>query len=202
VLVNLTPLFSIGSILMTTDVLFIFFWAATLCTFLKALDKKPGEEGRGDGGGGVGGGRWWYATGALIGLGFLSKYTMVLIYPCLLLYLIFSRKDRGWLLRPGPYIGALISFVLASPVLIWNIRNGFVTFKHTMGQVQAGAAAWSILPTLEFIASQAALLTPLIFAGLLWGVIRCVRAGFKEGGGGLMLVFFTSARPRYFSFSY
>jgi undecaprenyl-diphosphatase len=68
-----------------------------------------------------------------------------------------------------------------------------------MGQVQAGAAAWSILPTLEFIASQAALLTPLIFAGLLWGVIRCVRAGFKEGGGGLMLVFFTSA-PLFFFF--
>lgn len=189
VLPNLTPVFSIGSILMTTDVLFIFFWAAALCTVKKALDQGPA----------ISGGGWWYATGALIGLGFLSKYTMVLMYPCLLLYLIFSKKDRRWLLRPAPYIGGFVSLLLATPVILWNIRNGQVTIKHTMGQVNAGGEAWSILHPLEFIASQAGLLTPLIFVAVVYGVYLCFRRSFKEEGGGHLLVFFTSA-PLFFFF--
>lgn len=189
-LANIVPIFSAGSVLMTTDVLFVFFWAAAIYCVLAAIKDNDGK-----------GAAWWYLTGVSVGLGFLSKYTMALLYPCLLLFLAFSKKDRFWLKRFEPYTGALLSLVIATPVIYWNISHGLVTIRHTMGQAHVGSAGlidtdnsgFTIMPLLEFIGSQAALITPLIFAGGIYGLWRCVKTGLREGRSPLLLAFFTSA---------
>lgn len=176
---NVTPIFSIGSILMTTDIMLVFFWAAACLCVYSAATKESAAL--------------WYLSGALIGLGFLSKYTMVLIVPCLLLFFLFSKGQRRWFARPEPYIAGLVSLVFASPVILWNILNGQVTIRHTMGQAHMGDGALSVSAALEFVAAQALLLTPLVFAGLVYGVWRSVASGLKEKKDELMFVFFTSA---------
>ncbi|MFQ5735700.1 MAG: ArnT family glycosyltransferase [Thermodesulfobacteriota bacterium] len=178
-LMNLTPIFSIGSILMTTDVLLVFFWAATVWCVNRALGGRRAG--------------WWYAAGLLIGLGFLTKYTMVLIIPCLLLFFLFSRKDRFWLRRYEPYGACLLSLITVTPVLYWNILNGEVTIKHTMGQAHIGSGVFSFKPFLEFIGAQAGLLTPFIFIALVWGALRCVSFGFRYRRSGPVLLFFAGA---------
>jgi 4-amino-4-deoxy-L-arabinose transferase-like glycosyltransferase len=60
---NVTPIFNIGAFLMTIDPLSIFFWTAAMFTFWLALERSPQFS------------WYWPATGLLIGLGFLSKYT-------------------------------------------------------------------------------------------------------------------------------
>ncbi|MBI5237949.1 MAG: glycosyltransferase family 39 protein [Deltaproteobacteria bacterium] len=176
--VNAVPLFSIGSILMTTDVLLIFFWLASVYSVNRAVSGRAG---------------WWYAAGVFSGLGFLAKYSMALIYPCVFSFLLFSIKERGWLKRKEPYLALLIGLVVSSPVLIWNIQNGLVTMKHTLGQIQGGEGAGSIISFLEFTASQAGLLTPFILAVLIYGMWRSLKSGLKEKDSGLLLIFFTSA---------
>ncbi len=179
VLTNITPIFSIGAILMTTDVMFLTFWAAAVWTVYRAVETKEGK--------------WWYLSGLLIGLGFLSKYTMVFLYPCIALFLLSSKRDRAWFLRKEPYIGALVSLVAATPVIYWNITHGQVTIKHTMGQAHVGSGTLSVGPLFEFIGSQALLLTPLIFIGLVYGLARCALDGFRTDKSGLKLAFFASA---------
>lgn len=179
VLTNITPIFSIGAILMTTDVMFLTFWAATVWAVMRAVETK--------------GGRWWYLSGLFIGLGFLSKYTMVLVYPCIALFLLSSKRERVWFLRKEPYIGALVSLAAATPVIYWNITHGQVTIKHTMGQAHVGSGTLSVGPLFEFIGSQALLLTPLIFIGLVYGLLKCGAEGFKADKSGLKLAFFASA---------
>lgn len=179
VLPNITPIFAIGSILMTTDVMFLFFWTAAVWAVKRAVDSKNGP--------------WWYLAGLFIGLGFLSKYTMALVYPCLALFLLSSRGERAWFLRKEPYIGGLVSLVAATPVIYWNITHGQVTIKHTMGQAHVGGGTLSVGPLFEFLGSQALLLTPLIFIGLFYGVLRSGYDGFREDKGGLKLAFFASA---------
>lgn len=179
VLTNITPIFSIGAILMTTDVMFLTFWAATVWAVKRAVDTKSGL--------------WWYLAGLFIGLGFLSKYTMVLVYPCIALFLLSSRNERVWFLRKEPYIGALVSLAAATPVIYWNITHGQVTIKHTMGQAHVGSGTLSVGPLFEFIGSQALLLTPLIFIGLVYGLFRCASIGFRADNSGLKLAFFASA---------
>ncbi len=182
VLINITPIFSAGAVLMTTDVLFLFFWAVALYCVFTALKRQSAS--------------WWYAAGAAIGVGFLCKYTIVLLIPCIILYLIFSKDDRDWLKRKEPYIAALISLVIVTPVIYWNISHGQVTIKHTMGQVNAGGGGVSLIGPLEFIASQIGFITPLVFTALVYGVWLCAKTGFKDNGDGrrgALLSFFASA---------
>lgn len=175
----IAPIFAIGSILMTTDVMFVSFWIASVYSVKKALDTKSGL--------------WWYSAGLLIGLGFLSKYTMVLLYPFIAVFLISSKEHRFWFLKPQPYVAGALSLIAAAPVIFWNIAHGQVTIKHTMGQAHVGAAGFSFGPFFEFLGAQAGLLTPIIFLGLLYGMWRCAYTGFKENNSDLKLVFFTSA---------
>lgn len=178
-LMNLTPIYSIGAILMTTDVLLIFFWAAAIWCVSRAIGVRRAG--------------WWYGAGALIGLGFLTKYTMVLLVPCLLLFLLSSKTERFWLRRHEPYVAGLISLVIVTPVIYWNILHGQVTIRHTMGQAHVGSGAYSIMPFVEFAGAQLGLLTPFIFIALLWGALRCASVGFRQRSGELLLLFFAWA---------
>lgn len=178
-LLNITPVFSVGSILMTTDVILAFFWITAVYCIKKALDGK--------------GAGWWYLAGAFTGLGFLGKYTMALIFPCVFLFLLSSRERWHWFKKPGPYAAGLTSLAFSTPVILWNIMNGQVTIKHTMGQTHMGNGVFSVIPPLEFLASQAGLITPFIFAGLVYGVSKAAREGLRDRDTGLSLLFFTSA---------
>ena len=197
---HLTPLYAAGSVLMTTDAPLILFWSLTIYFFRKAvMDEQitnyelritnlnselrtPNTK------------LYWYFTGVCIGLGLLSKYTMALIFPCLLLYLLFYREDRYWLKKKEPYIAFIISLIIFSPVIIWNIRHDFVTLRHTMGQahVERGPIL-SIASAIEFLGSQIGLLTPFIFLVVVYGIIKTGIIGFKHGRRDHMLLFFTSA---------
>lgn len=176
---NVTPIFSIGSILMTTDIMLVFFWAAaSLSVYRAATANRPA---------------FWYAGGALIGLGFLSKYTMVLLIPCLLLFFLASKEQRRWFKRREPYLAGLISLALATPVILWNILNGQVTIRHTMGQAHLADGGLSIVDMLEFVAAQAALFMPLVFVAAVYGVSMALVRGFREKRDELLFIFFTSA---------
>ncbi|MBI2400191.1 MAG: glycosyltransferase family 39 protein, partial [Deltaproteobacteria bacterium] len=169
---HITPIFAVGSILMTTDIMLVFFWAAaSLCVYIGATENRS---------------IFWYAGGALIGLGFLSKYTMVLLIPCLMLFFLTSRERRRWFKKPEPYLAGLISLALATPVILWNILNGQVTIRHTMGQAHLGEGGLSIVDALEFIGAQAALLMPLVFAAVVYGVGTALVRGLKEKRGELL----------------
>ncbi len=178
---SITPIFSIGSVFMTPDVLLVFFWAASVVCIKRALDSEKGL--------------YWHLSGALIGTGFLGKYTIALIYPCLILFLIFSRPHRQRLLRKEFYVMGLISLAFASPVIIWNIANEQVTIRHTLGQAHLGNAAsgLSAMQGLEFIGSQAALLSPLIFLMLIYGIRGALKGWLRDKGSAHGLIFFLSA---------
>lgn len=70
----------------------------------------------------------WYWLGCAVGLGMLSKYTVVLIAPIALLVLLLNRGSRHWLFARQPYVAALIALVIFSPVLFWNATHEWASF--------------------------------------------------------------------------
>jgi dolichol-phosphate mannosyltransferase len=72
--------------------------------------------------------RAWWGVGMCIGVGMLSKYTVALLGLGTLMFLLIDRQSRRWLFRPEPYIAAIMSVILFSPVFLWNMRNGWVSF--------------------------------------------------------------------------
>src|SRR4029079_6572419 len=70
---------------------------------------------------------WWWAA-LCLGIGMLSKYTIAVLCLRTLIFLLADKRSRRWLCRPDPYVAAVIALILFSPVLLWNMRNDWVSF--------------------------------------------------------------------------
>jgi 4-amino-4-deoxy-L-arabinose transferase-like glycosyltransferase len=103
-------------VLLTPDVGMAVAWIAGLHEAAVAIKRDP---------------RRWLSAGLIVGLGLLSKYTMILILPVLFFGMIFSkRKQGGW-----PYLGVVVAFLVFVPHIIWNTQNDWVSFRF---QLQRG----------------------------------------------------------------
>jgi undecaprenyl-diphosphatase len=76
-------------------------------------------------------------------------------------------------------VGAATALALVSPVLVWNLRHGWVSARHVASQgIGAGPR---LVDPFEFLGGQVLILTPLV-AGLLgWGLWQGIRQGLARG---------------------
>jgi undecaprenyl-diphosphatase len=129
----------------------------------------------------------WILLGVSVGLGLLTKYTMVFFYVCAFLYLVFSTKQRRLLLTSGPFLSFFISLMVFSPVILWNAGNDWVTFRHTAGQIHVAEGFTISLPSFfEFLGSQFGVMTPLLFVLALISLWK-----LKKDRGGDFLFWFS-----------
>ncbi len=186
-LIQIIPLFSVYGVVMTIDPPFIFFWILSLYLFWKAahvsqddvdVQSRFHESAL----------FYWLALGGVIGLGFMTKYIMVLFYICALAYILTSRELRHWLKRKEPYLSILLSLVVISPVLIWNMDHDWVSLKHTGGHAElSNGFSLSMQDFFEFLGTQIGLITPLLFFTMIRGVIN--NRSSKNASQGLKFLF-------------
>jgi 4-amino-4-deoxy-L-arabinose transferase-like glycosyltransferase len=155
-LLGVTPLMEVGSLIATYDPLLVVFWAWTLVWLERALfTADPAAQKRA-----------WLWAGVIAGFGFLSKHTMMLIAPCLIVFLTASPRHRFWLARPHPYLAFGIVLLMYSGVIWWNAHNHWWTFGHLFFlTAKTFGTPWSRLG--EYIGGQALLLGPVLFFALL-----------------------------------
>lgn len=171
---NATPAFALGSVIMTIDPPLIFFWGLTILLLHRALS---GEK-RG----------YWYLAGVSLGLGLLSKYTMVALIPSLFIYLAFSPTQRSWLRRKEPYLCIIIGFLILSPTLYWNYLNQWTSITQPAGLVDDENLS-ALTTFIWFFGPQAGILTPITFLLVLYGLWQgCNRGIFYHDDRYLLLV--------------
>ena len=113
-LLAILPFFFLHSLVITPDQPLIVCWSAALyCLYRSLVLEEP---------------HYWYAAGIWIGLGLLSKYTIVLLGPATLLYLSMLPEKRKWLARKEPYVCLLIALLFFTPVVYWNATHDWVSF--------------------------------------------------------------------------
>jgi 4-amino-4-deoxy-L-arabinose transferase-like glycosyltransferase len=162
---NATLLFNAAAIVATPDTPLAFFTTLTLFALAKLIA--------------TGSGRWWYATGAALGLAFMSKYTAVLLLPGVFLWMIALPEGRRWFRRPEPYAGALIALLLVAPVFYWNYVHDWASFAKQAGHSVKDKPASAILSVAELFGGQAGLATPIIFGFCLFGSFFALLRGWK-----------------------
>ena len=112
----LAPIFAGNSLLMTPDTYLAPAWAFALFFAWKGSCHKASII-------------WWLAAGAAIGVGMLSKYTMVLFYPSLALFWLISPGKRARIAL-GSSMAAIVSFILFFPVFWWNRLHNWISFER------------------------------------------------------------------------
>lgn len=117
-LISVFPFFFSIGIVMTPDAPLTAAWAGALYFLERALIGNRKEA--------------WAGAGLCIGLGMLSKYTIALLAPATLVFLIIHPGSRRWFTSKWPYLGAILALILFSPVIIWNATNDWASF-HFQG---------------------------------------------------------------------
>jgi 4-amino-4-deoxy-L-arabinose transferase-like glycosyltransferase len=69
----------------------------------------------------------WTCFGLLAGLCLLCKVHGAFLWIGLGLYAVFLRRD--WLRRPHIYVAAVLTILLFTPVIAWNIDYDFITYR-------------------------------------------------------------------------
>lgn len=94
------------------------YWWWVLCAYLLVRLIKTGDA------------RGWLAVGAVIGLGMLTKYTMLVFVAGLVVAVLATPLRRhlrsGWL-----WAGAALSLVVFLPNLLWQIQNDWIGLAFT-----------------------------------------------------------------------
>ncbi len=181
VFVLASPFLGIGSLIITPDIPLLFFWSLSLFAVLRAIETKKLL--------------WYVVLGTALGLGFCSKYHIVLFVPTLLVWLTFERRWREvkWAYLP---ITIIFGLLLCTPVIYWNYKNEWASFLFQLNHGLESAKRSPFFP-LEFIGGQ----IMLIFPPILYFALRRqepLNARFLRYFAGLPLLFFlmTSFRAR------
>lgn len=155
----LSPLVGWGSIIATPDVPVLFFYSVALLALVKILNLEPNAnstDGRQCP-------RWkWYAVlGSALGLGFCSKYHIVLFVLIATVMLLITGKWRLIKLK-GFSLMAVLALLCSAPVFIWNWQNGFSSFYFQLDH-GLGKASFNVIWPLRYVIEQILLVFPLLF---------------------------------------
>lgn len=165
---SLIPLFIAGGFLMTIDPPFYLCWglASYLLTFAVPALVSGERSDR----------HWgaWIAIGLIVGIGALAKLASLVWLAAMLLVLAVDRSLRPVLKTGGPWLAVAIALACTTPIVAWNARHDWVSFRHVARQTGLTATDdKSNLPGRvgEFLGSQAGVVGPVgvfMIAGALY----------------------------------
>lgn len=154
----LLPGVSLSSMVVSTDVYLLFFWAAALFALMRA-EKTDHLS-------------WWFVFGAALGMGFLSKYAMVFFFLCLVVDSLWRTCERPVWSRSGFWIALALAVLIYLPNFIWNWGNGFPSYIHTGDNINIGGDILNPIKALEFFGSQFGVFGPILFGAYIYFVVR------------------------------
>jgi hypothetical protein len=177
------PMLAAGHFLATPDPPLCLFWAATIHALWQA--RRSARL------------RWWLLAGVAAGAALLSKYSAVFLAAGGVAVLLGDAQLRRQVRTVGPWLALAASILTFAPVLAWNAQHDFASFRFQTGdRYEKAQLGWHWL--LEFVAGQAAVLSPLVATllplALAWWWRRW-RAGDVRG---LWLLAFALPLPSFF----
>jgi undecaprenyl-diphosphatase len=178
-LIQSVLVFNVGGLLATADGLKGAAWVATSYHAARGFENNQW--------------RHWLLAGMAFGIGLLSKYSMIIILACIFLYALFSPDHRRRLVSIKPYAGCAIGLLFFTPVIVWNAAHNWNAFRH-VAYLGGANESFSLHINLlaEYIASQAGVLTPMVFALVCASWWRVMRGRSSKDHWIHLFLFFTS----------
>lgn len=121
--------------------------------------------------------RWWLLAGVFGGLSLLSKFTVVLLVPGIVAFMLVPHWRVRWLKSPYPWLAALIAIVLFLPVLIWNAQHDWASFRFQLVRATATREV-SLRTAADYIGLQLGLVGFVLLPVVLSGLTLTARRGY------------------------
>lgn len=144
---NLIPVTGLGACLALPDALLILFWILSL-HFALRLTTDPADA------------RAAILLGISLGLGFCSKYHIVLAAAALLLFSFFNFRDV-FKQKKTVFLILIFGFLSSLPVLIWNFQNEWVSFLFQMNR-GLNPEGFDLFRGLEYFGGQMLIVSPIL----------------------------------------
>ncbi len=159
------PFYFLSGLLMTPDAPLTAAWVASLYFLERALV--------------AGHARAWWGVGLVLGLGAISKYSIGLLIPVTLAFMLVDHKSRRWWRRWEPYAAAGLAVAIFSPVLFWNAQHEWASFAFQTSRRLAESPRFALH---KLIASALVLITPTGVLAVAASFV-CARPGGTEDTG-------------------
>lgn len=120
-----------------------------------------------------------YAGAALLGLAVLTKYNGVLVALGMALFFVARRPLRVLFKGPHLYLAALLSIAIQLPVLIWNLTEGFASYRfHLSERWEGGGFHFQPLALVYYLVLTIVVVSPLLVAPIGGYLLRPPAPGF------------------------
>jgi len=114
VILSMLPFYFLQSLVITPDVSLLLGWSGALYCLYRCLVLNEAK--------------FWYGAGFFLGIGMLSKYSIVLLGPATILYMCVVPAARQWFVRKESYLCVLIVALMFTPVIYWNATHEWASF--------------------------------------------------------------------------
>ena len=131
----------------------------------------------------------WYLCGFGLGGALLSKYTGVMLIPGVGALLLWHRPWRRFLISPHPYLAVMLGIAMFTPVLVWNARHDWASFRFQfMNRIARGSQS-HVGSLIEFVGLQFAVATPVVLIAAALLVHRAIARRRLDARGKVALAF-------------
>lgn len=155
----LMPGTSFSSLLITTDVPLLFFWALALFA-LAELHRTMKLQ-------------WAALLGVAVGLGLLSKYAMLYFLLGVAIAYLPTPVGRSFIFSRAGLVAALAGLAIFAPNVLWNAAHSFATVSHTASNANWNAEnLFNFKSLFSFLGAQIGIIGPIAAGLLVWGAIR------------------------------
>ena len=145
------PAVSVSSSIMSTDPFMLMFCAISLYAFILALEQPEKIIP-------------WIFSGIFIGLSALTKYTGVVFLLSFYLFIFLHPSKRKLITHVKTYIPILITLIVLSPNIHWNVQHHFSTMNHVFHHnISVTHLMLNPLFIFSFLGSQLFVFSPILF---------------------------------------
>ncbi|OUV02288.1 MAG: hypothetical protein CBC42_05720 [Betaproteobacteria bacterium TMED82] len=140
------PLITFYSQFATTDAWLLCFWSVSFFCFANAIYSDRLY--------------WWLTCGVFIGLGLLTKYSMMFFLISAFIFLISTKSLSSY----KPWLSLVTVLLVFSPNIFWNISLEFPTLQHHLEMTAIDQSiSLNFSSLLEFFLGQLIVLNPIFF---------------------------------------
>jgi 4-amino-4-deoxy-L-arabinose transferase-like glycosyltransferase len=131
----------------------------------------------------------WGFFGLVAGLSILCKEHGAFLWFGAFLYVVLT--DRAWLKSKSVYMAVIITIIVVSPVMVWNIQHNFIGYKFHSSRItfENGIHIWYFFKALL---SEIAIVNPIVFYLIIFSLVLALQGKLSAERKEIKIILFCS----------